>query len=57
VRNLPDGMVEVVAEGRKPLLDRLVEFCKNGPQGAHVDEIEIEWLRPTGEFEAFNVMQ
>ncbi len=55
VRNLPIGMVEVVAEGRKPLLDRLVEFCRRGPRGAKVEEIEIEWAKPTGEFENFLV--
>ena len=31
VRNLPGGDVEVVAEGRKPELDRLIEFCRKGP--------------------------
>lgn len=55
VRNTPEGMVEVVAEGRKPLLDRLVEHCKKGPDGARVDEMEIEWGRPTGEFNVFSV--
>jgi len=55
VRNLSSGMIEVVAEGRKPLLDRLVEYCKQGPDGAHVDEMEIEWSKPTGKFTDFNV--
>jgi acylphosphatase len=55
VRNTPEGMVEVVAEGRKPLLDRFVEFCKKGPEGARVDETEIEWTKPTGEFSGFSV--
>ena len=55
IRNLSSGMVEVVAEGRKPLLDRLVEYCKQGLQGAKVDEMEIEWSKPTGEFASFSV--
>lgn len=55
VRNLPSGMVEIVAEGRKPLLDRLIEFCRKGPEGAKVDEIEIDWAKPTGEFSSFSV--
>ncbi len=55
VKNLPTGMVEVVAEGRKPLLDRLVEFCKKGPDGARVEEMTIEWMKPKGEFADFEV--
>lgn len=55
VRNLSSGMVEVVAEGRKPLLDRLVEHCKQGPDGARVEDMEIEWSKPTGEFNVFSV--
>jgi len=55
VRNLPDGRVEVVAEGRKPALDRLIEFCRKGPEGARVENIQIEWERPKNEFETFDV--
>lgn len=55
VRNLPDGMVEVVAEGRKPQLDRLIDFCRRGPEGAKVDEISIEWGKPKNEFTNFSV--
>ncbi len=55
VRNLPDGRVEVVAEGRKPALDRLIEFCRKGPEGARVENVQIEWERPKNEFETFDV--
>ena len=30
-RNMPDGTVEIVAEGQKDRLDGLVEFCKSSP--------------------------
>jgi len=55
VRNLPDGMLEVVAEGRKALLDRLIEYCRKGPDGAKVEEMEIEWGKPKNEFTSFDV--
>jgi acylphosphatase len=55
VRNVPGEMVEVVAEGRKPLLDRLIEFCRKGPEGARVEEIEIEWGKFRNEFRSFEV--
>lgn len=55
VRNLPTGDVEVVAEGRKPPLDRLIEFCRKGPEGADVRNIDIRWERPKNEFRGFEV--
>lgn len=55
VRNLPDGNVEVVAEGRKPLLDKLIEFCRKGPEGASVENIEIKWEEFKNEFGGFDV--
>jgi acylphosphatase len=55
VRNTPDGMVEVVAEGRKPQLDRLIEFCSRGPEGARVDDIDIKWEKFRDEFSSFEV--
>ena len=33
-RNLPDGSVEVVAAGPPDALDRLAEWCRNGPPSA-----------------------
>jgi len=55
VRNLPDGRVEVVAEGERPALKRLIEFCRKGPEGAKVENIEIEWEEPGNEFETFEI--
>lgn len=55
VRNTPNGMVEILAEGRKPLLDRFIEFCRKGPEGARVEEMEIEWDKFRGEFSSFDV--
>lgn len=55
VRNLPTGDVEVVAEGRKNALDRLIEFCRKGPEGSEVRNIEIKWEKPSNEFGSFDV--
>jgi acylphosphatase len=43
VRNLPDGRVELLAEGEDSMLDRMIEWCRRGPPGARVDDISIEW--------------
>ena len=42
VRNLPDGRVEVLAEGTSEQLDRLLEFCRKGPPHAVVTHVDVE---------------
>jgi len=54
VRNTPEGNVEVVAEGAKESLEQLLEWCKKGPVIAHVEKIDIQWSKATGEFEDFS---
>ena len=41
VRNRPDGSVEAVFEGEREAVDRLVEFCREGPRGARVDWVDV----------------
>jgi acylphosphatase len=43
VRNLPDGSVEVEAEGDKTILDNFLETLKTGHAWARVDGIETNW--------------
>ncbi len=53
VRNLPDGEVEVVAEGDEDALHALLAHLHRGPLGAIVREVETYWSEPTGEFDRF----
>ncbi len=48
-KNMPDGSVEVVAEGSEEGLEALLSFLKKGPSGASVDSIEVEWGSALGE--------
>jgi acylphosphatase len=54
-RNLSDGRVEIMIEGEKDAVDRLIEFCRDGPLEAAVEDIEISWEKPTGKFKEFEV--
>jgi acylphosphatase len=54
-RNLPDGRVEVVAEGSPAAIEALVDFCRMGPPSARVTGVEVEELEPTGETRGFAV--
>ena len=41
VRNLPDGGVEVVAEGAPELLEALVAAVRQGPLASRVDDLLV----------------
>ncbi len=55
VRNLADGSVEVIAEGARSVLERLLAELRNGPSAARVDDLSAEWSDPTGEFKDFSI--
>ncbi|MBD3354894.1 acylphosphatase [Candidatus Woesearchaeota archaeon] len=55
VKNLPDGNVEVVAEGEKEKIKDFISFCRKGPSSARVDDIDIRWEDYTGEFKSFSI--
>jgi acylphosphatase len=46
-RNLPDGRVEIVAEGDMSALEQFVAGVRRGPTGAGVQEVRVEWEAPT----------
>ncbi|WP_135255599.1 acylphosphatase [Thermus caldilimi] len=46
--NLPDGRVEVVAEGPKEDLLTLLHHLKQGPRLSRVEEVEVQWAEETG---------
>ena len=41
VRNRPDGSVEVVAEGSRDRVDRLLDWCREGPPRSTVTGIVV----------------
>lgn len=55
VRNLPDGRVEAVFEGEEEAVRKMIEFCKRGPPAARVDDVEVIWEKPRGEFLDFEI--
>jgi len=54
-KNLPNGQVEVVAEGDKSQLYALVAFLKKGPRFARVDFLNIEERPFTGGYKTFDI--
>jgi acylphosphatase len=55
VRNLFDDRVEAVFEGEESNVRQLLEFCRRGPAGARVTNVNVAWETYTGEFPDFRV--
>jgi acylphosphatase len=48
IRNNPDGSVEAAFEGTEDAVERLVEFCREGPRGARVEWVDVIAEEPEG---------
>jgi acylphosphatase len=48
VTNRSDGAVEAVFEGDPDAVERLVKFCREGPRGASVENVESSEEQPEG---------
>jgi acylphosphatase len=55
VRNLPDGRVEVFAEGDAEALTRFERAVRAGPSGARVAGVHVENELPSGDQTGFIV--
>ena len=53
-KNLPDGGVEVVAQGSREALERLEAFLRQGPAAARVDTLDQEEIAE-GVWEGFRI--
>ena len=54
VRNNPDGSVEAVFEGAREAVQSIVRWCGEGPRGARVEDVRVEWEDPRAE-EGFTI--
>jgi len=54
-RNNSNGDVEVVAQGTRPALERLLVQLRQGPPAADVAEVQVTWREPTEHFSGFHV--
>jgi len=54
VRNLDDGSVEIVIEGRDEVVNEMLNRCKKGPNHSEVSEVEAEEIKHQG-LEGFKI--
>ncbi len=55
VRNLPEGNVDVEAEGERGLLETFVEHLKVGPALARVKDVDVDWSERVPKLKGFSV--
>jgi acylphosphatase len=48
ITNRSDGRVEAVFEGPAEAVDDLVEFCRQGPTAATVEDVDVHSEEPEG---------
>lgn len=49
VRNLPDGSVEAVVEGKTSLVDQMIQWFHKGSPSSQVTRVDVNKEEPLGE--------
>ena len=57
VRNLPDGRVEIVAEGSEEALDAFQGDLKIGPRFSKVSAVDSSPIDPRGDYTSFSMVR
>jgi acylphosphatase len=55
VRNQWDRTVEIVAEGERAAVEKLLAFIKVGPPYARVQRVDTRWSSYSGQYKRFEV--
>lgn len=56
VSNKHDGTVEAVFEGEAQSVNKVIEWCRNGPTEAIVKNVNVSWETCKNEFKNFSVI-
>lgn len=55
VKNLPDGSVEILAQGNEESLNKLIEKLHKGSMFSKVQDVEVNWREPQKEHSDFKI--
>ena len=56
VRNLENGQVEALIQGRKPDVEEVLKWCRTGPANAQVDNLKITELKAAPSLRNFAIV-
>lgn len=55
IKNLRDGRVELLAEGKETALERFLETIRQGPMKNFISHAEISWGNASDTFDEFEI--
>ena len=55
VKNLPNGDVEILAQGDRGAIEMLLAEVKVGPRSAHVKRCHVEWTTTAEQLREFEI--
>ena len=55
VRNLPNGDVEAEVEGPDTTVERFLDWCRQGPPAARVEDVEVARKEYRGDLRSFSI--
>ncbi len=55
VRNLRDGGVEALVQGDEAAVERMIAWCRHGPRGARVSDVESHDATVSDGFAGFTI--
>jgi acylphosphatase len=56
VKNMPDGSVQLVAQGSRDKLDILISKLNEGPPFSKVKNLDVIWLPDDSNLESFKIL-
>jgi acylphosphatase len=57
VQNVPEGKVEVLAQGEKEAIGKLIKLCEKGPFLSEVKSAIVVWDKEEEQFDDFKVVK
>ncbi len=55
VKNISGGQVQVLADGEKGCLERMLQLLHQGPPGAKVENVSFRWEEYIGNYKDFTI--
>ena len=56
IENLPDENVRITCEGEKDDIEKFIEAIRNLEKPIAIDDIQIEYSEPTGQYKNFKII-
>jgi acylphosphatase len=56
VKNIDGGRVEVLIQGSKEEIEKLIKICEKGPFLSEVKSVVVDWEKQESAFESFEIV-